>query len=263
MTIRVARLPAELNWSPRGTAVVIDVLRATTVITTALRAGAADVVVCGEIDEAVRLAETTEPRPLLCGERACRPIPGFDLGNSPSEYTPSRMAGRRLIMTTTNGTRAVLAARGFPRILAASFNNLAAVVARLSCHDEVSIICAGTDGETTEEDDLLAGAIVDSLLAVERLGGDDGVGNDRDPRRDESGLGTAASAVLRAWRDYLASGQALADRLAESTGGRNLIAQGYQRDIDVCAELDSTTAIGIIDAAGPLNFRLLTPPRHA
>jgi len=251
-TLRVALLPQQMTWPSTGAAVVIDVLRATTVITQAIRSGAAEVVVCGEIDEAFAIAEHRDPRPLLCGERACKPIAGFDLGNSPSEYTPERVAGKRLVMTTTNGTRAAIAAAGFDPILAASFNNLSAVVDSLAGQCEVSILCAGTDGVETEEDILLAGAIIDRLL-------------DHPNWRSESGpvaagretigpLGPSEIAARTLWRQHLDTGRTLADRLAETLGGRNLIAAGYTADITTCAQIDVTDAVPTVTRRRPITF---------
>ncbi len=77
-------------------AVVIDVLRATSVMATALAAGASQIVTCREISEAIVLASRITPRPLLCGERGCKPIDGFDLGNSPAEYTSAARSGSDL-----------------------------------------------------------------------------------------------------------------------------------------------------------------------
>lgn len=251
-TIRVAPLPQQMTWPPTGTAVVIDVLRATTVITQAIRCGAAEVVVCGEIDEAFGIADRRDRRPLLCGERACKPIAGFDLGNSPSEYTPERVAGKRLVMTTTNGTRAAIAAAGFDSILAASFNNLSAVVDSLAGETEVSILCAGTDGEVTEEDLLLAGAIVDRLLdhpALRPESGPDGIGP----------LGPSETAARTLWRQHLDTGRTLADRLAETLGGRNLVAAGYLDDITTCSQIDVTDAVPTVTHRRPITFE---PPRR-
>lgn len=240
--VRVARLPVELTWSRRGTAVVIDVLRATTVITRALDSGASGVIVCGEIEEAFRLAQQLAPRPLLCGERNCLPIQGFDLGNSPSEYQPATVAGKRLVMTTTNGTRAVLASAGFPQIIAAAFNNLAAVIAYLSSQTEVSIVCAGTDGVITQEDMLLAGAIVAGLQATSRP---------PNPPDAES----AEQQALGLWFEHLSAGCSLFDRLCETLGGRNLKAAGYDEDIRLCAAVNTTTTIGFIEPGSPSQFR--------
>lgn len=245
---------------------VIDVLRATTVITRALQAGAADVIVCGEIDAAVQLAQSLQPRPLLCGERACQPIPGFDLGNSPAEYRRQRVAGRRLVMTTTNGTRAVLAANRFPRILAASFNNITATLDQIPPAGELTLLCAGTDGEVTEEDLLLAGALLDGLLrrdgrtiagdgAASPTRSDEAYDGRRDGRTTASDGATPEAEARQMWLDHLASGQPLAERLAETTGGRNLVTAGYHDDIAACAEIDVATAVGIIDPSPPLHFR--------
>lgn len=246
MRLRVARIPEELDWPRRGTAVVIDVLRATTVITRALQAGAAEVFVCGEIEEALDLASRLEPRPLLAGERNCEPIAGFDLGNSPREYESAMVAGKSLVMTTTNGTRAVLAADGFPRILAASFNNLAAVCRHLEGQTEVSIICAGTDGAPTEEDTLLAGAILAALPAGEG-------------RPVSPGPGTPEREAWDLFFGHLSSGLTLAERFKQTRGGRNLVAAGYDDDLQECARVDSTTTIGVIDPDGPMRFRHITP----
>lgn len=240
--VRVARLPGELTWARRGTAVVIDVLRATTVITGALDSGAIEVLVCGEIADAFRLAQQLDPRPMLCGERNCLPVPGFDLGNSPVEYRPETVAGKRLVMTTTNGTRAVLAAEGFPQIIAAAFNNLAAVIDYLGSQTEVSIVCAGTDGVLTLEDMLLAGAIVAGLL--------NSAGSPDPPE-----AGTAERQTLDLWSEYLSAGRSLSEVLGETLGGRNLKAAGYDNDIRACAAFNTTTTIGLITPSSPKRFR--------
>jgi 2-phosphosulfolactate phosphatase len=244
MNLRVAFLPSELSWRPSGAAVVIDVLRATSVIAQAIAAGAAEVIVCGEIDDAFALAERQAPRPLLCGERSCKPITGFDLGNSPTEYEARQIAGKRLIMTTTNGTRAVIAAAGFDLIFAASFTNRSAVVGQLVGQQDVSIICAGTDGERTDEDVLLAGAILHALTQNSHI--------------DRSALtGERTEEALQLWREHLSSGQELAVRLRQTLGGRNLVAAGYERDIEFCATIDSTDAVAVVDARDPIIFRRL------
>lgn len=260
--LRIATLPSAVTWPPQGTAVVIDVLRATSVITQALHAGADEVVVCGEIDEAFALADSVQPRPLLCGERACKPIAGFDLGNSPGEYTAPRVGGKTLVMTTTNGTRAVLAAAGFERIVAACFNNLSAVVARLQDQPEVSIICAGTDGEPTDEDVLLAGAILHALLPESPIAPrseSKPAAASSDTRselpKDANALGPSEAAALQLWQAHLDSGQSLAARLRQTLGGRNLVTAGYDRDIEVCAAIDTTAVVPTIAGGDRATFR--------
>jgi 2-phosphosulfolactate phosphatase len=244
MKIRVALLPSELTRAGDGAAAVIDVLRATTVITQALHAGASEIVVCSEIDDAFELAASGDEPSLLCGERACKPIEGFDLGNSPAEYTKERVSGKRLVMTTTNGTRAVIAAAEFRWIYAASFNNLSAIVSQLATHDDVSIICAGTDGAQTEEDVLLAGAILHQLLNQSQTG-------------DATAEGEAAAMAMQHWHTHLKRGRPLAATLQQTLGGRNLLAAGYRRDIEACAGIDSTDAVATITHRDPLTFRRL------
>src|ERR687893_684207 len=105
-----------------GVAVVVDALRATTVMIHALAAGCTAILPCLEVDEARRVAAGLPPgSALLVGERHGLPIAGFDLGNSPSAFTPELCRGKTLIMTTTNGTRAILSSLEAERILIAAF----------------------------------------------------------------------------------------------------------------------------------------------
>ena len=116
-----------------GVAVVVDVLRATTVMVYALAAGCEAVIPCSEIDEATDTAASLpEGTVLLVGERQGLPIPGFDLGNSPADFTPEVCAGKTLVMTTTNGTRAILASLEAERVYIASFGNLRATSNEIS-----------------------------------------------------------------------------------------------------------------------------------
>src|SRR5262245_61680075 len=111
-----------------GVAVVVDVLRATTTIAHALAAGCAGVRPCATADEARRLAGSLPAgKVLLGGERDGKPLPGFDLGNSPGEYTPARCRDRTLVLTTTNGTRALLHCAAAERVLTAAFVHFSAV----------------------------------------------------------------------------------------------------------------------------------------
>lgn len=152
-----------------GVAVVIDVLRATTTIVHALAHGCSAVIPCGEIDEAREVAEGL-PRgsAILGGERRGEPIPGFDLGNSPGDYTAEACRGKTLVMTTTNGTRALLASLEAEVVLVGAFVNLAATVQRL-LHEgrPIHLVCAGTDGRVSYEDSLLAGAFASRLVDLE------------------------------------------------------------------------------------------------
>src|SRR5262245_17347636 len=159
-----------------GLAVVVDVLRATTTIVHALAAGCSCVRPCAEVDEARRLAGSLPAgKVLLGGERDGKPLPGFDLGNSPGEHTAARCRGRALVLTTTNGTRALLRAAGAQRVLLAAFVNYSAVCEQLR-HElrPVHIVCAGSAGEVALEDTLLAGALVECLCDAQEVRLNDG-----------------------------------------------------------------------------------------
>lgn len=208
-----------------GVAVVIDVLRATTTIVEALAHGAAAVVPCGEIDQARRLAtEASQGTALLAGERRGLPIPGFDLGNSPAEFSQKAVHGKRIIMTTTNGTRALIAAKPARRVLVGALSNLSALVERLGEESgPVHLICAGTDGRITLEDALCAGGIARWLHLS---------GADSDAGDDSTQL--AVNLYETCGRDY----DRAYDLLRASRGGRNLIDCGLDADIADCADQD-------------------------
>jgi 2-phosphosulfolactate phosphatase len=146
------------------TVVVVDVLRATTTIIHALAAGATEVVPCLEVDEAQRIAAQHPGAAVLGGERGGSKIPGFDLGNSPTEYTPAAVADKAVIFTTTNGTRAMDRCRRARRVLLGAFVNLSAICRELTAGRQIAIVCAGTDGRVTREDTLFAGAVVHELV---------------------------------------------------------------------------------------------------
>ncbi len=141
-------------------AVVIDVLRASTMIVHALATGCTAVMPCGEIDEARRLAASLPAgMSLLAGERHGVAIEGFDLGNSPGECTPAVCQGKTMVITTTNGTRALLACLDADFVVVGSFVNFAATSQRLLHQTRpIHLVCAGTEGRVSYEDTLLAGA---------------------------------------------------------------------------------------------------------
>ena len=218
--------PTELSGS---TVVVIDMLRASSTICFALAAGATCVVPLLEIEETRQLADQLgREYVVLGGERRGKIIDGFDLGNSPSEYTPQRVGGRMVLFTTTNGTRALAHASEAAHVLVGAAVNRATAARAVSDAPRVDILCAGTDGEVTGEDLLAAGAIVDHLL--------------RDCANDHWTLNTVANGAHAMWQELLARAD-YSDRsfteefitaLRETIGGRNLLAVGHQADIASC-----------------------------
>jgi 2-phosphosulfolactate phosphatase len=201
-------------------AVVIDVLRAGTTIIYALAAGCASIRPCAEVEEARQLAGNMPAgKVLLGGERGGVPLAGFDLGNSPREFTATVCGGITLVLTTTNGTRALVRAAEAERVLIAGFVNYSAVCEQLR-HDPrpIHIVCAGTDGEATLEDTLLAGALVEYLC-------------------EEMDVCLNDSARL-AWDCFENHGRVLQGALEISRGGANLHQLGYDDDIRAAAEVD-------------------------
>jgi 2-phosphosulfolactate phosphatase len=203
-----------------GVAVVIDVLRATTTVITALAAGCTAVRPCADADEARALADGMRAgKVLLGGERGGAPLPGFDLGNSPREYTAAVCRGTTLVLTTTNGTRAILRAAEAGRALLAGFVNYSAVCEQLRREARpVHLVCAGTDGGVALEDTLLAGALVDFLCEAAEVRLNDG--------------------ARLAWDCFENHGRVLAGALEVSAGGAILRRLGYDDDIRAAAQVD-------------------------
>ena len=219
-----------------GIAVVIDVLRASTTIITALANGAARVRAVRTVGEARALAGSAAA--LLGGERGGRRIAGFDLGNSPLEYSRQRVAGRDVVITTTNGTAALEACGDAAEVLIGAVVNrsaLAALAVRLAADGtrDVHLVCAGTDGAVTEEDLLGAGAILDAAnsLGIDEHGAMDG----------------RARAALADFRAVVATDgdptTALSCVFATSIGGRNLIDIGMEADLSPAAAIDSLAIV--------------------
>ncbi len=228
MQIRVHLLPSltspqELAGCP---VVVIDVLRATTTMVCALAAGANQIIPCLDIAEARDIARHRIPPVVLGGERGGRKIDGFDVGNSPTEYTSERVTAATIVFTTTNGTSALRYTTGADPVLLGAFVNLSAVVARLSDFSLVHLLCAGTGGAITREDTLFAGAIVDRLV---------------DASGREADLDDPARLAHAAWLaigDDRFAPATLAAALRQTQGGRNLIAIGMGADIVCASQID-------------------------
>jgi 2-phosphosulfolactate phosphatase len=203
-----------------GIAVVIDVLRTTTTIVHALATGCSDVRPVAEVEEAQRLAGTMRAgRVLLGGERDGQPLPGFDLGNSPREYTCAVCKGRTLVLTTTNGTKALLHASAAERVLIAAFVNFSAVCEQLvPDHRPIHLVCAGQSGQVSLEDTLLAGALVNCLSEQFAVRLNDG--------------------ARVAWDCFEHHGQVLEGALAVGAGGVHLAGLGYDDDIRAAARID-------------------------
>lgn len=228
--------PEELR---EGTAVAIDVLRATTTIVCALEAGAKEILPCLEVDEARRLAaQFPRDEVLLGGERKGLPIEGFDLGNSPEEYSAECVAGKTIVLTTTNGTRAIDRCRTARRTLIAAFLNATAVYQQLLEEEQVHLVCAGTDSLVSRDDILLAG------MLVERLERQSGM-----IYRLNAQAVTARENWLKAFSMPVALGgeplepERLAVELYNSPGAERLTAIGREEDILAASQLDQYASV--------------------
>jgi 2-phosphosulfolactate phosphatase len=256
-TVALARDLRPEDLGPRCV-VVLDVLRATTTMVAALAAGVREIRAFDSPD-AARDAAASHPGPrLLCGEVDALPPPGFDLGNSPGDFDAARHAGRVVFMSTTNGTRAVVAARSAARLLVGALVNAGATVrAALDGGHDVTLLGAGTNGAVALEDMIGAGAVIDAMLAAPPSIAPPTIDLADDLSRIALRLFRAARGDLRA-------------ALRESTGGRNVVRAGLDADIDFCATLDRFEVAGEVvrgaDGVAPVVRRasgLSTPPGGA
>ncbi|MFL5913463.1 MAG: 2-phosphosulfolactate phosphatase [Gaiellaceae bacterium] len=208
MRVHVAFTPGEQTPAPIG--IVVDVLRATSTMTQALAAGYRRVLCCAEIDDAHALAVSEGPAK-LAGERRLQHIEGFDFGNSPRELA-GEPAAETLILSTTNGTRLLVAAAArFEQVFVGSLLNLGAVAhAARETGEDVAVLCAGVLGELALDDAYCAGRIVTAL------GG------------DHADSAAAAARLAASFPNSVAG-------LGASQSARNLRKHGLEDDIEWCA----------------------------
>ncbi|HHT48470.1 MAG TPA: 2-phosphosulfolactate phosphatase [Firmicutes bacterium] len=206
------------------TVVVIDVLRASSTIVTALTNGCFAVYPVADPGAAALFKRQLGPPCLIGGERRGQKIPGFDLGNSPLEYTAAVVADQRIILTTSNGTKALLEAQGAEEILIGAFLNAGHLSSYLAPKAEVVFFCAGTNGEPGLEDLLCAGLMTERLLAA-------GV---------EATLTDAAQLGLVTYRHLLGIPQADSTTVLHQTQhSRYLESIGFADDLAYCAQIDA------------------------
>ena len=228
MNVDVALTPAALvPRSLRGaTALVIDVLRASTSIITALASGCGGVVPVGDPDDARRRASAL-PGALVAGERHGDPLEGFDLGNSPLEFTPERVGGRTVFLTTSNGTGALLAVRSAAAVGVAAFINAGAAAAwAVAAGRRVVVACSGDGGQRSLEDEVCAGVIVEKIRVA----------------RPDAVLGPEAEDVAGRARPYAKD---LARLAQDSPWARRLGNRGRGADLAACLTLDSVAVVPV------------------
>jgi len=211
------------------TVVVIDILRATSVMVYAMSQGAKEIIPVKSVGEAFQLAKTfPQNTTLLGGERESRRIEGFDLGNSPREYMAEKVRGKRLILTTTNGTRAFHSVSSALEILAGSFLNINATAQRcLEGERNLLLFPSGDEGNFSLEDTVCGGMLIDRII---KKGG-------------KSILLTDASRSAHIlFQKFEAN---IAESFYLSQHGRNLIDRGFEEDLPYCAQVDMTNVVPV------------------
>jgi 2-phosphosulfolactate phosphatase len=236
MKISVASVPREFAGSQPGSAViVIDVFRASTTIAAALAGGARFVLPVADVEQAMKLAEPyADSEVLLGGERECQRIEGFQLGNSPREYTREVVAGKVIVFTTTNGTQALAAAKDAAAVLIGSFVNFSAVADAVAGHDSVTILCAGNNGRLSLEDFACAGGLVNRLA------------------KGESQLNDAALAARATYKNLKTD---LGRTLTATEHALRLAELGFRADLDFALKVDSVPVVPRLNEG-----RIVAPP---
>lgn len=209
------------------TVVVLDVLRAGSSIAAALANGAKEIIPVNTVERAVKISGSLFGDHILRGgERNGRTIEGFDLGNSPLEYTRERVEGKAIIYSTTNGSRAIDKARYAREVAIGAFVNLGSVLGflRESGRDAV-ILCSGNNGRFSMEDSVCAGMLLHLLS--------------EDHGRELS-LTDAALAAIALYKSF---GKSIPRMIRDSEHGRYLAGLGFSADLEYCAKVDSLTIL--------------------
>lgn len=250
MRIDVAFLPQLVSREAAegGVCVVIDVLRATTTLTTLLACGAIGVAVAADAD-AARTAKRANPEAILLGEIGGLRPPDFDLGNSPRDITPQLVAGRRAICHTSNGTAAIRAVAAAPVVLLGCLRNATAVArAALAASERagrgdrpIAIVCSGGGGGQAFalDDTLAAGQIVAAIIAAAHDATAPIILTDAALAAHslrQAAVGLAQEPAHDHW----------AGVLSRTTAGQHLTQIGLGEDIPFCAQVDRETIVPLV-----------------
>lgn len=253
LTLSVAHCPAEIDRDParraQTTYIVVDVIRATTTLTVMFDRGIRRALVARTVDEA-RQAHVSEPTALLAGEVEAVAPRDFDHGNSPAEWGALDVTGREVVYSTTNGARALHAARGGGPIYAGALRNASAVcvaalnaarfLASSGAGAEIAVVCSGLGDQPADDDSLCAGWLIQTLRA----------------RAAEASMATSLGRGAQRALDLLATRQALGsereprewlyDALNQTPAAQSVIAAGLGADLAWCADVDASTATPMV-----------------
>jgi 2-phosphosulfolactate phosphatase len=211
----------------RRAIVVIDVLRATSVIVHAISQGALEIIPVATVEEAFQMARNfPQGTTLLGGERGSKKIAGFDLGNSPREYVAEKVKGKRVILTTTNGTKAFHSVSSGKEIMAGSFFNIRATARWcLDLDRDMLLFPSGDGGRFSLEDTVCGGMLIDRII---KIGG------------ESVSLTDAAHSAHILYRRFETN---LIEVFYVSSHGRDLVAKGFEADLAFCAQIDITDIV--------------------
>ncbi len=218
MKIRTLLSPLNVEelYFTKKTTIVIDVLRATTTIVTALNNGAKEIIPVGSIEFAMKISGSGQM--LLGGERNAEKIDGFTFGNSPIEYTEEAVKGKSIILFTTNGSKALVRAKFSSNLFVASFLNVKAVVKEiLRSKENLEILCSGNNGMYCLEDSVCAGMIIKQILEI----------------TENVELDDASNTCLIL---YNKNRKRIKKMLSETDHGKTLIEKGFVEDIVYAAQ---------------------------
>lgn len=214
--------------------IVIDVLRASTTITYAMRAGAREVIPVDTVAQAMKIVGNLHSTStILCGERGGKRVEGFKLGNSPSEYTEEAVDGKALILTTTNGAVALTKSKHARVCYVSSFVNMSATVEAIAEipnveNENIVILCSGREDDFSLEDATCAGMLVTKL--AQRFG--------------TMNYTDSAKAALSVFHQY---GSDIYRTLRESDHGQVLAGLGFEEDIQVASEIDTVPLVPVLE----------------
>jgi 2-phosphosulfolactate phosphatase len=226
--VQVIPSPPAPDLLSNRSVVVIDVLRATSVIVHALSEGATEILPVETVEEAFRkVALYPSGTTLLGGERQNRRIEGFDLGNSPRDYVSEIVKGKRILLTTTNGTKAFYLVSAGKEVMAASFFNIDSTAERcVELRHDLLIFLSGDEGRFSLEDALCGGMLIERISR--REGG-----------MELTDASLAAHVLFRRFEDDLLKG------LQSSHHGKDLVRHGLADDLVCCAQADCSRLVPV------------------
>ncbi len=224
MNVNVLFSPANVDelFFTGKTVVVIDVLRATSVIVTALNNGAREIVPVSTVDFAMKVSGNAfGGQTLLGGERNTKMVEGFNLGNSPLEYKEEIVSGKSIILYTTNGSKAIVKAKFSENVFMCCYNNLSAVAKHLlKLNKDFLIVCGGASGMFSIEDSICAGKLILGMQSLNK----------------SIELSDSARAAVALNKSFAKS---ILKMFRESEHGRLLIQNGFEKDLKYCSQIDT------------------------